>query len=112
QSGYGVQGRTAAEAERIVEDAERLVDAGVFAFILELVPTELAGYLRAKLPVPVLSLGSGPDADGIYQGSADVVGYSVFQRPRSASRFVTARALAEEGICAYVEGVRARTYPP
>lgn len=112
QSGYGVQGRTAAEAERLVEDAERLVDAGVFAFILELVPTELAGYLRASLPVPVLSLGSGPDADGIYQVSADVVGFSVFERPKSARRFVNARSLAEQGVRAYVESVRARNYPP
>lgn len=112
QSGYGVQGRAAADAERLVEDAERLVDAGVFSIILELVPTELAGYLRAKLPVPVLSLGSGPDADGIYQVSADVTGFSVFERPRSARRFVNARSLAEQGVRAYVESVRAGDYPP
>src|SRR6185369_2972286 len=59
QSGFGVQGRTAADAARIVEDAKRLLDAGVFAFILELVPLELARYLKDALPVPVLSLGSG-----------------------------------------------------
>jgi 3-methyl-2-oxobutanoate hydroxymethyltransferase len=111
QSGFGVQGRTAEAAARIVEDAERLADAGVFAFILELVPMELAGFLREYLPVPVLSLGSGPDADGIYQVSADVVGFSVFRRPRSATGFADARVLAERGIRDYVERVRARTYP-
>jgi 3-methyl-2-oxobutanoate hydroxymethyltransferase len=111
QSGFGVQGRTAESAMRIVHDAERLVSAGVFAFILELVPLQVAGYLREHLPVPVLSLGSGPDADGIYQVSADVVGFSVFPRPKSASRFADARAVAEHGIREYFDRVRARTYP-
>jgi 3-methyl-2-oxobutanoate hydroxymethyltransferase len=112
QSGYSVQGRTATAAARIVEDAERLLDAGVFAFTLELVPTELAGFLREHLPVPVLSLGSGPNADGIYQVSADVVGFSVFRRPRNAAQFVDVRALAEQAIRTYANEARAGRYPP
>jgi len=46
-----------------------------FAIIAELVSVELAGYLRSRLPVPVLSLGSGADTHAIYQASADVVGF-------------------------------------
>lgn len=111
QSGFRVQGRTAIEAASIVEDARRLADIGVFAFILELVPQELAGYLRRDLPVPVLSLGSGPDADGIYQVSADVVGLSVFPRPKGAANFVDCRALADKGVREFVSRARARTYP-
>jgi 3-methyl-2-oxobutanoate hydroxymethyltransferase len=111
QSGFGVQGRTAEAAARIVEDAERLVAAGIFAIIAELVPVELAGYLRTHLPVPVLSLGSGADADGIYQVSADVVGFSVFPRPKNAAQFVHARTLAAQGMQRYFERVRSKTYP-
>jgi 3-methyl-2-oxobutanoate hydroxymethyltransferase len=111
QSGFGVQGRTAEAAARIVEDAERLVAAGIFAIVAELVPVELAGYLRSRLPVPVLSLGSGADADGIYQVSADVVGFSVFPRPRNAAQFVDAHALAAQGLQEYFERVRSKTYP-
>jgi 3-methyl-2-oxobutanoate hydroxymethyltransferase len=112
QSGFRVQGRTASAAASIVEDAMRLVDAGVFAVMLELVPCQLTAYLRQALPVPVLSLGSGPDADGIYQVSADVVGFGVFPRPKTASNFADCRALADKGIRAFVEAVRAKSYPP
>jgi 3-methyl-2-oxobutanoate hydroxymethyltransferase len=111
QSGFGVQGRTAADAARIVEDAKRLLDAGVFAFILELVPLELARYLKDALPVPVLSLGSGSESDGIYQVSADVVGYSVFRRPKTAAQFADGRALANRAIRTFIDQVREGTYP-
>jgi 3-methyl-2-oxobutanoate hydroxymethyltransferase len=76
-----------------------------------LLPAEPAGYLRSRLPVPVLSLGSGADADGIYQVSGDVVGFSVFPRPRNAAQFVDARALAAQGLQEYFERVRSKTYP-
>lgn len=111
QGGYGVRGRTAAEAYRIVQDAMALADAGVFAFILELVPVEVTRHLRETLPVPVLSLGSGPHADGIYQVSADVVGFSVFRRPSTAAQFCDAKAVAERGLRGFIDSVRDRSYP-
>lgn len=51
QSGFGIKGKAAADAFDIVEGARAFVDAGVFAFILEQVPTELAAYLTSTLPV-------------------------------------------------------------
>ncbi len=111
QGGYRVRGRTAAEAKIIVDDAMALADAGVFAFILELVPSELTQLLRERLQVPVLSLGSGPHADGVYQVGADVAGFSVFRRPNSAAQFCDATSAVRAGIHAYIEGVRARSYP-
>jgi len=111
QSGYGVRGRAADEARSIIRDAIALEDSGVFAFILELVPAEVTAYLREKLTVPVLSLGSGPSADGIYQVSADVAGFGVFRRPRSASQFCDARAAAVEGVQALVKSIQERKFP-
>lgn len=111
QSGYGVKGRSAGEAHRIVRDAMALAEAGVFAFTLELVPGEVTRYLRDKLPMPVLSLGSGPWADGIYQVSADVVGFSAFRRPGTSAQFSDAAAIARAGVQAYIDSVRARRYP-
>jgi 3-methyl-2-oxobutanoate hydroxymethyltransferase len=111
QSGYGVRGRTALEAAPIVRDALALADAGVFAFILELVPLQVTRYLSEILPVPVLSLGSGPYADGIYQVSADVAGFSVFRRPHSAAQFCDAQLAARQGIQSFIDAVRAGNYP-
>jgi 3-methyl-2-oxobutanoate hydroxymethyltransferase len=111
QSGYRVRGGTAAEAHQIVRDAMALADAGVFAFILELVPLEVVRHLRKALSIPVLSLGSGPHADGIYQVSADVVGFSAFRRPSTSAQFCDAEALAQRGLQGFIDSVRARTYP-
>lgn len=111
QSGFRVQGRSATAADEIVEDALAMEKAGSFAIVAELVPTQLMGFLRKKLSVPVLSLGSGPDADGIYQVSADVVGFSVFPRPKSAAQFGNVRPLIENAIEKFCGAVKAREFP-
>jgi 3-methyl-2-oxobutanoate hydroxymethyltransferase len=112
QGGFRVQGRTARDAAAIVEDACALIDAGVFAIVVELIPAELTGYLRKHLDVPILSLGSGADADGIYQVSADVTGFGVFPRPKSAAQFVDARSHIEQSMRAFCNDVKAKMYPP
>jgi len=111
QSGFGVKGRTATDAAKIVEDARAFVDAGVFGFILEYVPVEITSYLAATLPVPVISVGAGASPDGIYIGCGDAVGYSAFPRPKNQRCFVDVRPMIEQGLRAYKEEVLARTYP-
>lgn len=111
QSGYRVQGRTASEAKQIVGDVRALCDVGVFGFTLELVSTEVTEYLKDELPVPVLSLGSGAIADGIYLVSGDAVGYSIFHKPESAGRFVNVRPVIEDGLCMYRDQAKTKKYP-
>lgn len=112
QSGFRVQGRSATAADEIIEDALAMERAGAFAVVAELVPTQLMGFLRKKLSVPALSLGSGPDADGIYQVSADVVGFSVFPRPKTAAQFGNVRPLIEAAVSKFCSAVQAREFPP
>lgn len=111
QSGFRVQGRTATAADEIVDDALALEKAGVFAVVAELIPAQLMGFLRKKLSVPALSLGSGPDADGIYQVSADVVGFSVFPRPKTAAQFGNVRPMIEAAIGKFCAAVQTGEFP-
>lgn len=111
QSGYHVQGQTSIEAKQIVDDARALCDAGVFAFTLELVSVEITQYLKETLPVPILSLGSGPNADGIYLVSGDAIGYSVFKKPKTAGCFVDVSPIIENGLQMYRNQVKAKQYP-
>lgn len=120
QGGFGVQGKTASAASEIVEDALAMAEAGAFAVVLELVPSEVTDYLRQRLDIPVISLGSGPKADGIYQVSADVVGFSVFPRPKTAAQFIDIRPAIEGGLKrlfddivtnAYAAGIEQRAMP-
>jgi 3-methyl-2-oxobutanoate hydroxymethyltransferase len=111
QSGFGVKGRTAEEARKILDDAEAFVEAGVFAFILEQVPAELAEFLADRLDVPVITLGGGTKADGIYHIAGDVVGYSAFPMPKNRRSFTNVQPLLEEGITKYKAAVVDGSYP-
>lgn len=111
QSGFGVKGKTAADAWEIVEGARAFIDAGVFAFILEEVPAELGTYISQMSPVPVITLGGGRDSDGIYHISGDVVGYSAFPIPKNRGSFVNVGPIIEEGLRQYRDHCIERTYP-
>jgi 3-methyl-2-oxobutanoate hydroxymethyltransferase len=112
QSGFGVKGRTAAEAREIVDIAKAFVQAGVFGFILEQVPTELAAYLTDTLPVPMITLGGGTHNDGVYHISGDVVGYSAFPIPKNRGGFADVRPIIEEALRAYKAQSVEGSYPP
>ena len=60
--GYTVQGR-GEQGELMVEDAKTLEAAGVFAIVLEVVPSELAARITATTSVPTIGIGAGPDCD-------------------------------------------------
>lgn len=111
QSGFGIKGRTATEAVKIVEDAQAFVEAGVFGFILEQVPTQLAAHLTRMLPVPVVTLGGGRDSDGIYHISGDLVGYSAFPIPKSRGSYVNVGPIIEEGLRRYKDDCLSGAYP-
>lgn len=111
QSGFSLKGRTAEAAKRIVDEARAMVDAGAFAIMLEHVPVELTRTIRDMVPVPVISLGSGADADGVYLVSADLIGYSVFRKPATAGQFADVKPVVEEALKAYASQVRSGEYP-
>ena len=111
QSGFGIKGRTAVDALKIVEDAQAFLEAGVFGFILEQVPTELAAHLATTLSVPVVTLGGGRVSDGIYHIGGDVVGYSAFPIPKNRGSYVNVGPIIEEGLRRYKEDCLAGTYP-
>lgn len=111
QSGFGVKGRRAEEARDIVEGACAFVAAGVWGFILEQVPTELAAYLTRSLPVPMITLGGGRINDGVYHISGDVVGYSAFRIPKNRGSFANVGAIIEDALRLYRDESVAGTYP-
>lgn len=111
QSGFGVKGRRAEDAAEIVEGARAFVEAGVWGFILEQVPTEISQYLVSTLGVPVLTLGGGTINDGVYHISGDVVGYSAFPIPRNRGSYANIGKTIEDALRLYKEESLASTHP-
>lgn len=109
--GARVEGKTADRALELIADAHAMVDAGCFAILCEVMTPEVVGYLRRELPVPVLSLGSGTDADGTYIISSDMLGMCGGRTPRSTKRYVDLPAVIEKAMVEYVADVQAGSYP-
>lgn len=72
--GYKVQGKTEAQAEKLLADCEAVVKAGASILLLECVPAELAKKVRDTFPVPVIGIGAGVDCDGQVLVMHDMLG--------------------------------------
>ncbi|MFZ5881673.1 MAG: 3-methyl-2-oxobutanoate hydroxymethyltransferase [Chloroflexota bacterium] len=110
--GFRLQGKSAALAKKIVDDAKALEEAGAFCILLELVPDRLCQLIteRAKNCI-IMSLGSGPHAHGqllIYHDAFAL--YPKF-KPRMAKVFADAGAVIREGLNGYVKEVTEKTFP-
>ena len=110
--GFRLQGKGAAQAKKILDDAKALEEAGAFCILLELVPDRLCQLItkRAKNCI-IMSLGSGPHAHGqllIYHDAFAL--YPKF-KPRMAKVFADAGAVIRAGLEAYVKEVTEKTFP-
>lgn len=109
--GFRVQGRDAAGARRILEDALRLEAAGCFAIVLEAVPAEVAAYVTERLTIPTIGIGAGPGCDGQVLVMHDLLGMSPRQGPKFVKRYADAYSLMVEGLSAYASEVRSGEFP-
>lgn len=72
--GYRVQGRTKKAADKLIEDAHQLQDAGAFALVLECVPISVAATVTSSLSIPTIGIGAGPHCDGQVLVLVDLLG--------------------------------------
>ncbi|MEE4331298.1 MAG: 3-methyl-2-oxobutanoate hydroxymethyltransferase [Wenzhouxiangella sp.] len=109
--GYRVQGREAAAARILQDDAQALAAAGAAMLVLECVPSELAGKIAANLAIPVIGIGAGPSVDGQVLVLYDVLGISVGHRPRFVRDFMADSDSIPAALSAFVQAVRERSFP-
>jgi len=109
--GYRVQGRGPEAADRLLEEAKALEEAGCFSIVLELVPGEVAAKISRTLSIPTIGIGAGAACDGQVLVLPDALGLNPGFTPRFLKRFAELGAAAEEGVRGYLEEVRARRYP-
>lgn len=74
EGGYKIKGKLESEHQKLLDDATALADAGVFAIVLELVTPPVAKEISAKISVPTIGIGSGPDCDGQILVTHDLTG--------------------------------------
>lgn len=107
--GHRVQGKDDG-GDAILEVCRRLVDAGVFGIVLELVPGAVAKRLTEELPVPTIGIGAGSDCDGQVQVFHDIVGFSE-KEYKHARRFADGLGVFGKAVSDYADSVRKGTFP-
>lgn len=72
--GYKAQGKDAATARKLLEDAKALEEAGAFMLTVECVPYRVAKIMSEQLSIPVTGCGAGPYVDGQTINMYDILG--------------------------------------
>ena len=109
--GFKVQGKTMAAAQKLLDDARALQDAGAFALVLECVPAPLAERVTQALAIPVIGIGAGAGCDGQVLVWQDMTGMTLNQLPRFVKRFGEVGASLRSAVEAYAREVRAGAFP-
>jgi 3-methyl-2-oxobutanoate hydroxymethyltransferase len=108
--GYGARGRSEAEAETILKDAEAIARAGAFAIVVEGVVEPLARRITDAVACPTIGIGASAACDGQVLVVDDMLG--MFERvPRFVERFDELAQRIDVAASAYAAAVRERRFP-
>jgi len=109
--GYKVQGKTAAAAKKLLEDAKACEQAGAFAVVLECVPRQLAEEVTASLTIPTIGIGAGRAVDGQVLVFHDLVRFGSERVAKFVKQFADADTVMRNGLTQYVQEVKNRLFP-
>ncbi len=108
---YNVRAREAAEAEKLVEDARLLEEAGCFALVLEKIPAALAKRVSEMLTIPTIGIGAGGGTDGQVLVMHDMLGLNQGFSPRFLRRYADMAATVTDAVGRYVDDVKTCDFP-
>ena len=109
--GFKMQGRDAAAAKRIIEDARALEKVGVFSIILEAVPAPLGKLVAESVQVPVIGIGAGVDLDGQVLVTHDMIGLFDKFIPKFVKQYTQIRTVILEALDQYKTDVINQNFP-
>jgi 3-methyl-2-oxobutanoate hydroxymethyltransferase len=109
--GFVVQGRDAQSRRRILDDALALEKAGVYAMVLEGIPSDLAAEITAQLSVPTIGIGAGPHTSGQVLVLQDLLGLNPAFKPKFVKHFMDGARVIGDAVGAYVSEVKSGAFP-
>jgi len=109
--GMRVQGRERTDADRMVENAQALEDAGAFSLVLELIPSELAQRITDAVTIPTIGIGAGAHCDGQVLVLPDLLGLNEGFSPKFLKKYANLAEDVRDAVRRYGDDVRSGEYP-
>lgn len=108
--GYRVQGR-GTSGDGLIADALALQDAGAFAVVMEMVPSEVAKQITHDLRIPTVGIGAGPDCDAQVLVWQDMAGLRTGRVPRFVKQYADLAGALTTAARTFADDVRQRSFP-
>ncbi len=109
--GFRTQGRSAAEAKKVMDDAKAVAKAGAFALVIEKTVEPLSRAITKAVPVPTIGIGASPACDGQVLVLDDLTGMFDLFLPKFVKRYAEMGRDMDKAVAAYAADVRARKFP-
>ena len=108
---YVVRAKEKQEADKLMEDAKLLEEAGCFAIVLEKIPAKLAKNVAESIKIPVIGIGAGGDVDGQVLVLHDMLGINNEFNPRFLRRYADLYEIIHSATENYIRDVKKSDFP-
>ena len=109
--GFKAQGRDAASARELIQDALAIQEAGAYALLLEAVPPELTVFIAKKLSIPVYGIGAGGPCDGQLLICGDMLGLFQAFTPKFVKKYANVAEIETNAFKEYIKEVKTGVFP-
>ena len=109
--GFKVQGKSLDKAQKLIDDALKIQQAGACAVVLEGIPAKLADIITKKLFIPTIGIGAGNGCDGQVLVYQDMLGLTTGHTAKFVKRFANLGDLMREGINLYKKKKKSGAFP-
>jgi len=99
------------DEDRLLDDAQRVQDAGAFSVILEGIPPEISRKITEKLDIPTIGIGAGPDCDGQILVLHDMLGITDRYLPKFVKKYAQINEIAKKGVQEYIDDIKQGRFP-
>jgi len=109
--GFKVQGKKEDAAEKIMQDAKILEEAGAFSVVLECVPEKLAAEISQSLSMPTIGIGAGVHCDGQVLVVNDMLGMNERFTPKFVKKYANLNLEIKKAVKTYIGEVKQGNFP-
>lgn len=109
--GHKVQGKTCNEADKLIEDGLALEKAGVFAIVLECIPSHVAKTMTETLTIPTIGIGAGSHTDGQVLVYHDLLGFDPGFKPKFLKQYMDTESAYIQALNTYTSEVKSTAFP-